>query len=125
MCFLSKLKPGTKSLKTTSTKKRRSSHRWCSVKKLFLEISQNSQESPCVKVSFLIKLLARSATLLKRRLWHRCFSVNFGKFLVTTFLQNTSDGCFWRRSRLIASLRDYIKRLRRNLRVNCVIISYG
>ena len=26
------------------------------------------------------------ATLLKKRLWHRCFPVNFGKFLKTLFL---------------------------------------
>ena len=32
----------------------------------------------------------RPATLLKKRLWHRCFSVNFAKFLRTHFLQNTS-----------------------------------
>ena len=30
------------------------------------------------------------ATLLKQRLWHRCFPVNFRKFLRTPFLQNTS-----------------------------------
>ena len=30
------------------------------------------------------------ATLLKKRLWHRCFPVNFVKFLKTLFLQNTS-----------------------------------
>ena len=29
----------------------------CSVKKVFLEISQNSQESACARVSFLIKLV--------------------------------------------------------------------
>ena len=27
----------------------------------------------------------KTATLLKKRLWHRCFPVNFGKFLGTTF----------------------------------------
>ena len=32
----------------------------------------------------------RSATLLKRRLWHRCFPVNFAKFLRTLFSQSTS-----------------------------------
>ena len=32
----------------------------------------------------------RSATLLKERLWHRCFPVNFAKFLRTSFLRNTS-----------------------------------
>ena len=30
------------------------------------------------------------ATLLKKRLWHMCFPVNFAKFLRTSFLQNTS-----------------------------------
>ena len=28
----------------------------CSVKKMFLEIAQNSQENTCARVSFLIKL---------------------------------------------------------------------
>ena len=32
----------------------------------------------------------RPATLLKKRLWHSCFPVNFAKFLRTPFLQNTS-----------------------------------
>ena len=32
----------------------------------------------------------RAATLLKKRLWHRCFPVNFAKFLRIPFLQNTS-----------------------------------
>ena len=45
---------------------------WCSVKKVFLETG------------------LRPATLLKRRLWHRCFPVNFMKFLRTPFLQNTT-----------------------------------
>ena len=56
---------------------------------MFLEISQNSQENTCVRVSFLIKLKA-PATLLKNRFWHRFFPVNFAKFLRTPFSQNTS-----------------------------------
>ena len=32
----------------------------------------------------------RPATLLKKRLWHRCSLVNFVKFLRTPLLQNTS-----------------------------------
>ena len=56
----------------------------CSVKKVFLEILQNSQGNVCARVSFLIKLQA-PITLLKKRLWHRCFPVNFTKFLRTTF----------------------------------------
>ena len=51
----------------------------CSVKNVFLEISQNSQ-SLFFKVAVL-----RSATLLKKRLWHRCFPMSFVKFLRTLF----------------------------------------
>ena len=65
-------------------------------KKVFLKISQNSQGNTCAKVSFSIKLQAklaglRPATLLKKRLWRRCFPVNFAKFLRTPFLHNTSQ----------------------------------
>ena len=35
----------------------------------------------------------RAATLLKKRFQHRCFQVNFMKFLRTPFLQNTSVIC--------------------------------
>ena len=58
----------------------------CFVKKVLFEILQNSQENPCAKVSFSIKLQARPATLLKKRLWHRCFPVNFAKFQRTSCL---------------------------------------
>ena len=33
------------------------------------------------------KILGQSPTLLKKRLWHSCFPVNFTKFLGTSFLQ--------------------------------------
>ena len=33
----------------------------------------------------------RLATLLKKRLWYRCFPVNFVQFPRTPFLQNTSE----------------------------------
>ena len=48
--------------------------RMCPVKKVFLEMSQNSQENTCVRIS-----------LLKKRLWHRCFPMNFVTFLRTPF----------------------------------------
>ena len=57
---------------------------------MFLEISQNSQENACLRVSFLITLQTRPAPLLTKRPWHRCFLVNFTKFLGTLFLKNTS-----------------------------------
>ena len=50
--------------------------------KVFLEISQKSQENTCDRVSFFNNLQAS--------LWHRCFPVNFTKFLRTPFLQNIS-----------------------------------
>ena len=55
------------------------------VLKMFLKISQNSQENTCARVSFF-------ATLLKKRLWHKCFPVSFAKFSRAHF--NTSSGCF-------------------------------
>ena len=39
----------------------------CSVKKVFLEISQNSQENTCARVSFLIKLQASDLQLHQKR----------------------------------------------------------
>ena len=63
----------------------RSSHQSCSIKKVFLKISQNLQENTCAWVS----CRQRPTTLLKKRLWHRCFPVNFTKFLRTPFFNRT------------------------------------
>ena len=58
----------------------------CSVKKVFLEISEHSQENTCARVSFFNKIAGlKPATLLKKRLWHRCFPMNAVKFLRTPF----------------------------------------
>ena len=55
-----------------------------------LKISQNSQENTCAIVSFLRKL-QQLATLLKMKLWHSCFPVNFAKFLRTSlFIEHTT-----------------------------------
>ena len=54
---------------------------WCSIKKLFLKISRINRKTPVTEPLFLIKVLLRPATLLNKRLWHRCFPVNFGEFL--------------------------------------------
>ena len=37
----------------------------------------------------------RPATLIKKRLCHRCFPVNFAKFLRTAIFIETSGGCLW------------------------------
>ena len=74
----------------------RSSHRRCSVKKVLLEISQNSQGSTCARDSSatLLKKRLWPATLFKKRLWHRCSPVNFAKFLRTLFYRTLPDDCF-------------------------------
>ena len=62
----------------------------CSVRKGFIEILQISQENAYARASFLIKLQVFCLQFTKNRLWHRCFPVNFAKFLRRRFLQNTS-----------------------------------
>ena len=57
------------------------------------------------------------ATLIKKRLWHRCFPVNFMKFLRTPFLQNTSrlllkTAVSFTEARLILKLRHLIPQSR-------------
>ena len=56
------------------------------MKKVFLEISQNSQENTWPESLFNKVAGLRPVTLLKRRLWHKCFLVNFAKFLRILFL---------------------------------------
>ena len=57
----------------------------CSLKMVFLKISQNSQENTSDSVSFWIKWQALHLPLIKKRLWHWCFPVNFAKCSRTTF----------------------------------------
>ena len=51
----------------------------CSLKKVFLEILQGKHLCQGLFLNTVGGL--RPATLLKKRLWHRCFPVNFAKFL--------------------------------------------
>ena len=66
----------------------------CSIKIVFFEISQNSQENACARVSFLIKLQANSCNCIKKETLARYFPVDLAKFLRTPFLQKNSGGCF-------------------------------
>ena len=63
----------------------RSSHQRCSMKKSVLGNFPKFTGKHLCRVYFLIKLQARPANLLRRRLWHMCFPVNFEKFLRTPF----------------------------------------
>ena len=49
----------------------------CFVKKVFLEISQNSQENTCARVSFLIKLQAVACNFIKKETLAQLFSCEF------------------------------------------------
>ena len=61
----------------------------CSVKKMFLKISQNSQENACARASFLIKLHVQACNFIKKDTLvpHKCFLVNFAILLRTPFFK--------------------------------------
>ena len=67
----------------------RSSHRRCSVKQGALRnFAKFTGKHLCQRLFF--HKVFNKASLLKKRLWHRCFPVNFAKFLRAPFLQYTS-----------------------------------
>ena len=66
----------------------RSSHGMCSVRKgifhkLKKKFRKNHRKKPDLQL------------YLKKRLWHRCFSVNFVKFLSTPFYRTSPGDCSW------------------------------
>ena len=70
--------------------------RTCSVKKVFLKISQNSEENTCTRVSFLIKLKASGLQLYKKRDSSTGFFLRILRiFYKHLLVQNTSGGCFY------------------------------
>ena len=68
----------------------RSSHQMYSIRKsVLMNFAKLTGKDKC-QSPFLNKVAGlRPASLLKKRLWHRRFPVNFAKFLRTSFLQNT------------------------------------
>ena len=69
----------------------KSSHQRCSVRKHVLRnFTKFTGKRLCQSLFFNKVAGLRSATLLKKRLWHRRFLVNFVKFLRTPFSWNTS-----------------------------------
>ena len=70
----------------------------CSVKKVFLKISQNSQGNTCARASFLIKLQAPA-------------TVNFAKFLRTPFFTDTPGSFSWNTATegwMVQGIEDYL-----------------
>ena len=64
---------------------KRSSQRRCSVKKVFLQMSQNSQEKTSGRVSFLIKLQALSCIFIKKETLAQVLSCEFCEISKNTF----------------------------------------
>ena len=76
---------------TTTDKTSRSSHQRCSMKKGVLrKFAKLTGKHLCQSLFFNKVAGLRPATLSKKRPWHRCFPVNFAKFLRTPFFHNTS-----------------------------------
>ena len=68
----------------------RSSHQTCSVKRSFLRnFVKFTGKHLCQSLFFNKVAGLRPTTLLRKRFWHRCFPVNFAKFLRAPFLQNS------------------------------------
>ena len=69
----------------------RSNRRRCSVTKdVYKNFAKFAGKHVCQSLFFNKVAGLRPSILLKKRLWHKCFPVNFAKFLRTLFLQNTS-----------------------------------
>ena len=72
----------------------RGRHRRCSLRKCLLRNFAKFTEKHLRQSLFFNKSCLWPATLLKKRLWRRCFSVDFAKFLRTPFLQTPLGDCF-------------------------------
>ena len=101
----------------------RSSHQRCSVKKGVLRNFEKSTGKHLCQSLFLVKLHARSATLLKKRLWHRCFHVNFAKFLRTPLFGTPLDDRFYNfKSNNTTEAKWDVSCLKRNKQVESIVM---
>ena len=63
----------------------------CSVKKVFLEISQNSQENACARISFFKKLQSEACNFIKKETLTQSFSSKFCEISKNTFFYRTGS----------------------------------
>ena len=83
--------------------KYRSSHRSCPVKKYALKNFAKFTGKHMCQSLFFNKVADGACNFIKKeRLWHRCFPMNFAKFLRTPFLQNTPG-------RLLLEIRTLVR----------------
>ena len=79
----------------------RRSHRRCSViKSVLRKFAKFTKKHLRYRLFFNKVASIRHATLLRKSLWHRCFPVNFAKFLKTFFYRTSLDACFCQRFKL-------------------------
>ena len=62
----------------------------CPAKKMFLEISQNSQGNTCAKVSFLKKVAGLACNFIKKETLAQVFSCEYCEFSKYTFSHKTA-----------------------------------
>ena len=79
--------PSIRKPELQKNRKSRSSHQRCSIKRVFLVISRNSQENICARVSFLIKLQA--CNFIKKETRTQVFSCEFWEIFKSTFFTDT------------------------------------
>ena len=86
--------------------KSRNSHQRCSIKTGVLRnFTKFTGKHLCQSLFFDKVAALRPATLLRKRLWRRCFPVNFVKFLKHLFYRTSLDDCFWKRRYLKGKVR--------------------
>ena len=85
--------------------KNRSRRPQCSVKKVLFNILQNSQEKICAIV-----------TILKKRLWHSCFALNFAKFLRTFVYITLQSAASVKSYKIICRLLTWSKQMSKKKR---------
>ena len=57
----------------------------CSIKEVFLKVSQNSLENTCARVSFLLKLQTETCNFIKKEILAQVLSCKFCKISTNTF----------------------------------------
>ena len=69
--------------------------RRCSILNVFLKVSQSHRKIPVLESLFhKVAGLQYAILLLEKKLRHRCFPVNFVRFLWIPLWRNTLDDCF-------------------------------
>ena len=73
----------------------KSNHRRSSIKKAVLKNFAILRRTPVLESLFNKVAGLQAFNFIKKRLYHRCFSVNIAKFFRTPILKKTANGCFW------------------------------